>query len=222
MSEVIHRERIDMPKGKVLVFAGPHGAGKDTLESEFRGRHPKAKRIVRHITRTPNASEQDGRDYHFIDDKTFTRMIDQGEFLEHATYVGVRSGTSKNEIAEKVERADHADLSANFEDGLTLHRKMGAMGLRAVCLFISPCPRTVLEDNPDEYLELLRERLVQRGRPADLIEGRLLRAVKYRELYLDNDRDVFYIDNSNGRISAATDDITKIALADLTRPNLLQ
>ena len=39
---------------------------------------------ISHTTRPRRNGEKDGKDYHFVDRETFTRMRDQGEFLEWA------------------------------------------------------------------------------------------------------------------------------------------
>ena len=204
----------NMAHGKVLIFAGPHGAGKDTLEALFTQSQPRATRIVRHITRPVDPDETDGKDYYFIDDGTFNGMADREEFIEYAAYVGCMSGTSLAEVKDKITRSEFASLTANFKDGFTLHRRLGALAMSNICFFISPCSREVMQDDPNLYLSLLRERMTNRGRSSDLIEGRLFRATQYRELYLANEADAVYINNSNGRVEDASRDIIRIALAN--------
>ena len=43
-------------------------------------------------TRPRRAGEVDGVDYHFLDPEEFDRRVAAGEFLEHATYSGNRTG----------------------------------------------------------------------------------------------------------------------------------
>lgn len=198
--------------GHVLIFAGPHGAGKDTLESQFTHSTPSASRIVRHITRKPSQTEVDGRDYHFVSDERFLDMVAEDAFIEHAQYVGVKSGTSYTEVNEKIERSRYASLSANFKDGLLLHHKLGALSVSNVCFFISPVSESDLHDNPTAYLESVRARMMGRARSSDLIEGRVAQAARYRELYLANQEKVVFIDNSDGRLTEAGKHIAQIAL----------
>jgi len=212
------QERKNAHLGHVLLFAGPHGAGKDTLAAQFSESHPGATRIVRHITRPPTPSEIDGQDYHFIDEARFLGMAAHGAFIEYAKYIGVMSGTSHTELTEKLQRSQFANLTSNFEDGLALHRKLGKRGLSSACFFISPVPEAVIRDGPDEYLEALRERLGSRRRPSDLIEGRLAKAAAYRDLYLANEEEAIYIDNSNGRLEEAGRAIAHAAFALTVEP----
>lgn len=212
MNKVRRQNLENSSNGHVLVFAGPHGAGKDTLEAQFTRDTPGASRIVRHITRNPSPIEVDGRDYHFVSEERFLDMVAEDAFVEHAQYVGMMSGTSYAEIDEKLESSRYASLSANFRDGLLLHHRLGAACLSSVCFFISPVSERDLHDNPAVYLERVRARLVNRGRSSDLVEGRVAQAANYRELYLANKEDAVFIDNSDGQLEEAGRRIAQTAL----------
>lgn len=87
----------------VVVLVGPTGAGKDSLKDRLMltGRYH---HIVSHTTRPPRINhgitEQDGREYHFIDQATAERMLDNHEFIEAKVYSGNVYGTSVSEIAQ--------------------------------------------------------------------------------------------------------------------------
>lgn len=205
--------------GTTLIIAGPHGAGKDTLAEEV-SRHLDVARVVRHITRPATSNEVNGVDYHFINDTAFECMVAKSSFIEHAAYIGSKSGTSSAELTSRLGQADYAGLTANFEDGLKLHRLLGNVGLRSVCFFVSPCSEEEIQGTPDQYLATLHERMMSRGRATDLIQGRLSKAALYRELYLDNAGEATYVDNSDGRITQASGCIVRTALARATSPLL--
>lgn len=213
MSSIHQHNPKRSPNGHVLIFGGPHGAGKDTLEVQFTQNTPDASRIVRHITRDPSPTEVNGQDYHFVSPEYFLDMVAKGALIEYAQYIGVMSGTSHAEVNEKLENSRYASLSANFKDGLLLHRKLGAGLLSSVCFFISPVSESDLHDNPDIYLEKVRTRMLNRGRPSDLIEGRVKQAANYRELYIANRQEAIFIDNSDGRLEEAGKHIAKTALS---------
>ncbi len=202
--------------GTALIIAGAHGVGKDTLALQVSKRLDVA-RVVRHITRPPTDKEVNGMDYHFVGDADFDNLANRGAFIEHAAYIGSKSGTSFDELMAKLDQADFASLTANFEDGHKIHRLLGETGLRSVCFFVSPCSQQDIEKGPDQYLTVLRARLIDRGRASDLIDGRLLRAAQYREMYLKDPGDSVYVDNSDGRMSQASEYVARVALehADL-------
>jgi guanylate kinase len=199
--------------GSALIFSGPHGAGKDTLEGQFRQIQPATERIVRHITRSPAPGEVDGQDYHFVDNPQFVELAEQNAFIEHSTYPDCMAGTSRREITDKLGRADFASISANFEEGLMLHRALGVTGLSSVCFFISPVSREAMRDEPELYVAALQARMERRGRPADRIANKLAKALLYRELYFQNESRVVYVDNSDGNLRQAVHGIDETARA---------
>jgi guanylate kinase len=199
--------------GTALLFAGPHGAGKDTLENRFRLATTSSVRVVRHITRPATPGEVDGHDYHFVDTAAFEELIAEDAFLEHATYPDCMAGTTQQEVTSKLAVAEFANLATNLEEGLTLYRRLGEVGLASVCFFVSPVARKIMHDEPDLYIAALRARMLQRGRPDDRIENKLVKAGLYREMYFENEHAVTYIDNSDGRLVQATTDVMQAALA---------
>jgi guanylate kinase len=72
--------------GFPLVVAAPSGTGKTTVCRALVARDARLVFSVSHTTRAKRPGEEDGRDYHFVDEAGFRRMIDAGEFLEWAVY----------------------------------------------------------------------------------------------------------------------------------------
>lgn len=94
--------RTAIEQAKIALLVGISGAGKDTIKKELLERKAGFCDIVSHTTRAPrhNAGmlEQDGRDYHFIDDAEARRMLEQGEFIEAKYVHGTIYGTSVREV----------------------------------------------------------------------------------------------------------------------------
>lgn len=195
----------------VLIFSGPHGAGKDTLARLFHEHCPEAERIVRHITRPATPGEQDGRDYHFIDRPTFEGIAEQDGFVEYSDYPDCMAGTTKAEVLQRTTDADVATLVANFEEGAILRHRLGLMGLQNTCLFISPVAQEVMTEDSEAYIAALRRRMERRNRPADQVANKLAKAPLYREMYLEDYRNYTYIDNSEGGLSVALREIISVA-----------
>jgi len=82
----------------LLIVSSPSGAGKTTLCNRLRAEFPQLRFSVSHTTRKPRPNEVDGREYHFTDKETFTRMIDERAFAEWAHVHGNLYGTSLSEI----------------------------------------------------------------------------------------------------------------------------
>jgi guanylate kinase len=85
-------------RGFLLVLSSPSGAGKTTITRRLLERDPTLALSVSVTTRPRRASEIDGKDYHFIDEPSFDRMVAQGELLEHATVFGHCYGTPRAPI----------------------------------------------------------------------------------------------------------------------------
>ena len=78
-----------------VVVSAPSGAGKTSLCQEAARRLPRLIHSVSYTTRAPRPDEQDGRDYHFVNEPTFRRMIEAGEFAEWAYVHDHLYGTSR-------------------------------------------------------------------------------------------------------------------------------
>ena len=82
----------------LLILSSPSGAGKTTLTKRLQERFPDLMFSVSHTTRTPRAGETDGKDYHFVEKKTFEDIVQAAGFLEWAEVHGNLYGTSLSEI----------------------------------------------------------------------------------------------------------------------------
>jgi guanylate kinase len=85
-------------RGFLLVLSSPSGAGKTTITRQLLERDPSLSLSVSVTTRPPRPGETDGKDYRFIDQTKFDRMVAKGELLEHATVFGHCYGTPREPI----------------------------------------------------------------------------------------------------------------------------
>ena len=82
-------------RGLLLVLSSPSGAGKTTLARRLLASDQSIAMSVSVTTRQPRPGEVDGKDYHFIDQKTFDDMLAGGALLEGATVFGRSYGTPR-------------------------------------------------------------------------------------------------------------------------------
>ncbi|XP_076235481.1 guanylate kinase isoform X2 [Calliopsis andreniformis] len=88
-----------------LVLCGPSGSGKSTFIKKLFEEFPdKFGFSVSHTTRNPRPGEEDGKHYYFTTKEKMQKQIEQGEFLETATFTGNLYGTSKQAV-EDVQKA---------------------------------------------------------------------------------------------------------------------
>lgn len=84
----------------LFIVSGPSGVGKTTLIHSVSQKISNLKVSVSYTTRPKRPAEQDGFDYHFINQNTFRDMEAHGFFLEDAPVLDNLYGTSKKEIIE--------------------------------------------------------------------------------------------------------------------------
>jgi guanylate kinase len=99
-------------------------------------------------TRPPRPGETEGVEYHFVDDAEFDRLVEAGEFLEHATYAGYRYGTPREPVLRRLA----AGVPALLEVDLQGARQVRAAMPEAFLVFLAP-----------PSFEELSRRLVGRG-----------------------------------------------------------
>jgi guanylate kinase len=151
-----------MKKGELFVVSAPSGAGKTTLCKMICERLDNLVYSVSYTTRPARPGEENGRDYFFVDEEEFDKMVRDGEFLEWAQVYQWRYGTSRRWIQEAVDRSMDVILDIDVQGAREIRRQ----GLPAHFIFVLP---PTLED--------LEARLISRGTEGpEEIEARLRRA----------------------------------------------
>ena len=146
-------------RGRLFVVTAPSGAGKTSLTRALLQATPGLRLSTSYTTRAPRPVEQNGREYHFVDEPTFLAMRDRGEFLEHALVHGNRYGTSRKVIAETLERGQDLVLEIDWQ-GAAQVRKLYP---DCVGIFILP-----------PSIEELERRLRGRGQDTEAVIQRRL------------------------------------------------
>ncbi|MCC6503236.1 MAG: guanylate kinase [Deltaproteobacteria bacterium] len=142
-------------KGIAYIISAPSGAGKTTLCRMAAAHFPEIRNSVSYTTRKPRPGEVNGRDYWFIDDETFDRMVAAGEFLEHAGVYGRRYGTSRKDLEALLEEGFSVILEIDVQGAASIRKTLKG----GVYIFILP-----------PSLKACEQRLVDRGKdsPEDI------------------------------------------------------
>jgi guanylate kinase len=129
-------------RGIMLVLSSPSGAGKTTIASRLL-KDAGIEISISHTTRMKRKGEKDGKDYHFVDRETFTRMRDRDAFLEWAVVFDNYYGTTRRPVEEALAAGRDVLFDVDWQ---------GARKLResakhdVVTVFILPPSATALED----------------------------------------------------------------------------
>ena len=84
----------------ILIFSAPSGAGKSTLVNYLLNQRDDMELSISATTRPPRGSEVNGKEYYFITNEEFERLIQEDAFVEYENvYTGTYYGTLKSEIA---------------------------------------------------------------------------------------------------------------------------
>jgi guanylate kinase len=93
------RGDLEAAANPVVVVTGTSGAGKGTIEKALLARMPELELAVSATTRERRPQERNGREYWFLTDEEFDRLVREGAFLEHVTHAwGAQAGTLLSEI----------------------------------------------------------------------------------------------------------------------------
>jgi guanylate kinase len=69
----------------IIVLVGASGSGKSALEKEISS-HYGYNKVISYTTRPKRENEVNGRDYHFISEKSSQVILEQGLFAEYDEY----------------------------------------------------------------------------------------------------------------------------------------
>ena len=120
--------------GNLYVVAAPSGTGKSSLVKSLLEVDSRMEVSVSHTTRAPRGQEVHGREYYFVSNDEFDRMVDNQQFIEWAHVHNNRYGTSRKAIEDKIGAGADVVLEIDYQGALQI-RKVFA---NAVLIFILP------------------------------------------------------------------------------------
>lgn len=156
-SDTLHR------RGLLFILSSPSGAGKSTIARMLLDADPELNLSVSVTTRPPREGEEDGRDYHFIDEAEFHRRVENEELLEWAKVFDHHYGTPKAAVKQGLRDGQDFLFDIDWQGTQQLYQRSEADVVR---VFILP-----------PSLEELQRRLCSRGTDsAEVIAARMARA----------------------------------------------
>ena len=166
-----------MSPGKLVVLSAPSGTGKTSICKKLLEKNSKWKFSISATTRELRADELEGKDYIHMSNEKFEHFINFGDFLEWEWVHGNKYGTLIDPLEDVLDSGGIMLLDIDVKGGLTV---MNEFPDETIGIFIEPPG-----DDVPEQLEILEERLIERGNePAKLIKQRLKRfpvEIEYKE-----------------------------------------
>ena len=151
-------------RGLLIILSSPSGAGKSTLAKRLREWDPEIRFSVSATTRAPRPGEVDGKDYLFVDEDAFKRMVHERRMLEHAHVFGNFYGSPLGPVQEAIDGGCDVLFDIDWQGAQQIQKS----SLSSSVLSIFLLPPSIAE---------LRHRLESRGQDsAEVIEKRMNRS----------------------------------------------
>ena len=129
--------------GIMVILSSPSGAGKTTLVKLLEKKN-KFYVSISHTTRKPRPNEVDGKDYFFVTDEEFKRLIKNQEFLEYAKVFDNYYGTSRTPVIQNLENNQNVIFDIDWQGADQIKDKK--MDYKLITFFILPPSKKVLFD----------------------------------------------------------------------------
>ena len=157
-----------MPSGNdgvMIVLSSPSGAGKTTLVKML-SKMDNYEISISHTTRQPRLNESNNKDYYFVNEDEFKRLINNQEFLEYAKVFNNFYGTTRTPIIDRLNKGKNILFDIDWQGADQIKNKK--LDYKLITFFILPPSKEVLfkrlsnRDMKDKLIA--EERMRQFGR----------------------------------------------------------
>ena len=118
----------------LFVLSAPSGAGKDSVRDLLMAWDLPVHFVVTATSRPKRPGEVEGRDYYFVTEDEFERMIRDEELAEHAVVYGQYKGVPKRSVLEPLHQGKDVVARVDVQGAATLKQLVPD----AVLIFIAP------------------------------------------------------------------------------------
>ena len=150
-------------RGTLYIVAAPSGAGKSSLVNAVLARDPNIALSISFTSRAPRPGERHAEHYHFVDATEFERMVEAGDFFEHARVHGDWKGTARQSVEPQLASGKDVLLEIDWQGARQVRAKVPG----AVSVFILPPSRDALE-----------QRMRTRGQDSEAVIAQRLAAAR--------------------------------------------
>ena len=158
--------------GVMIILSSPSGAGKTTLV-RLLSKEPNFEISVSHTTRQPRKKEEQNKDYYFVDEAEFNRLIKNEEFLEYAKVFNNLYGTTRTPVIDKLNKGKNVLFDIDWQGADQIKNKK--LDYKLITFFILPPSK-----------EELFERLTNRDMKDKLIADERMKQFEHDVLHWIN------------------------------------
>ena len=127
--------------GVMIVLSSPSGAGKTTLVSLL-SKLNNFEISISHTTRQPRPDETPNKDYYFVSEEKFKRLIKNEEFLEYAKVFNNYYGTTRTPVIDKLDKGKNVLFDIDWQGADQIKNKK--LDYKLITFFILPPSKEVL------------------------------------------------------------------------------
>jgi guanylate kinase len=127
--------------GVMIILSSPSGAGKTTLVNLL-SKLKDFEISISHTTRQPRPNESPNKDYYFVDEKKFSRLIKNQEFLEYAKVFNNFYGTTRTPVIDKLNKGKNVLFDIDWQGADQIKNKK--LDYKLITFFILPPSKKVL------------------------------------------------------------------------------
>jgi guanylate kinase len=121
--------------GVMIVLSSPSGAGKTTLVKML-SELDNFEVSISHTTRQPRPSETPNKDYFFVNEDEFKRLIKNEEFLEYAKVFNNFYGTTRTPVIDKLNKGKNVLFDIDWQGADQIKNKK--LDYKLITFFILP------------------------------------------------------------------------------------
>ena len=121
--------------GVMIVLSSPSGAGKTTLVKML-SKMDNYEISISHTTRQPRPNEKSDKDYFFVNEQEFQRLIKNEEFLEYAKVFNNFYGTTRTPVIDKLNKGKNILFDIDWQGADQIKNKR--LDYKLITFFILP------------------------------------------------------------------------------------
>ena len=172
--------------GVMVILSSPSGAGKTTLVNLLAKKN-NFEISISHTTRKPRSNESSGKDYYFVSDQEFKRLINNQEFLEYAKVFNNYYGTSRTPVIDNLNKGKNVLFDIDWQGADQIKNK--ELDFKLITFFILPPSKEILYErlsNRDMKDKLIAEERMKQ------FERDVLHWINYNYVVINDDLNSCY------------------------------